>query len=406
MTDDGKLLLVQKLTDIEIDAKTKLPLFFKFNSDQTYDGTIGGRGWLLPIVESNVIQLDEHTFRFEMPNGWRYTFKRSKRDPSILLGSSGWVAQIRDNHITANAPCGARVEFNGGKLSSFSVGDTKIDVAPISGGWIVRKGGGDLLKIAVLGKDGISITTSSDEFKIKMAQRPLLASMNGEIVVERMVPTIERIEGPNESKKFEFKVSDKRDYVLKVSDPKRAEKKLTWSPLTQRLLIDDDWEIKFSAEDKGMTDIERHNRKTKSVERYSFDKRKGITERLTAGNILTRKEWFTSGILDHKIKKTVITRDGEILENESSAYDEKGRILRKSLNDTVMQYSYFQDTSTCEKIITKNLRGEMIGEKRFSQSGLATYELKNGHEIFFDGSGKVKKVLRDGLVVYDLQDLQ
>jgi hypothetical protein len=110
----GNVHIVRKIGEVE-----KLPLYLIFNSTFGNSPYVGS-GFELPFLEARMWQVDEGRFQAKMPTGWLWIFQRTK-DPTVLEGNAGWKGVIKDDTITAWAPCGDKITFKTGRIASMKI---------------------------------------------------------------------------------------------------------------------------------------------------------------------------------------------------------------------------------------------------------------------------------------------
>lgn len=413
VTDTGTVLFVQKLGDIPLNTvdkygkKEEIPVFLKFNSDQQRASQFAGYGWFFPLLEANVIQIDENTFLAEMPNGWRYTFKRKKDNPNILSGSGGWIGEISDARIKLTAPCGASVVFVDGKIQSFSLTNgTTFYISRSSDSVALSNGNKEIVSInRESSRDYSTLKLGGVEFYLYSSQRPLVES-NGKLnVVTKMVTAISKIESAKQTlAAFDYSLTPELNYRLQITGKNGSPEELIWDPKDKKLIKDSLWTYKTtqSGERGESTRIDRKRIFGGRSEYWMYNKHVDKYEKMDENGVLTKIAWYTSGILDHKMRSLFISERGKTLDDQKYSYDEKGRLFRETLNGDTFIYSYPGDSLRASGITRMDSNGKQKEMKLMNENGVTTYWFKNGSELFYDAFGKLQSVRKDGENVYDL----
>jgi hypothetical protein len=322
----GNVHIVRKLGEIE-----KLPIYLIFNSSYGMS-PYAGSGFEIPLLESRMWQVDENRFQMKAPSGWLWIFQRTKM-PSVLEGNAGWKGLIKDDTITVWAPCGDKISFKNGKIVSMQLKNDKYDYA-YKGNRVesIQKNGRAILEVKSDDKTGditgINLPITRELIGLQQTgSRPMVETLGGTTVVSRMVKslaTYTKSDGSGET--FEFGVDEKMNPTLKLN-----ERTIVWNSTTKKVKKEGEWtyQIKPSSNYAPLfsaSEIKRISTGGTS-ELWAFDPQKGIEESLS-NKVLISYKWFTSGILDKKVKE-VNVKDSNGVASTSFIYSENGNLLRK-----------------------------------------------------------------------------
>ena len=352
VNEQGYVAYWEKIGDLELGDDLKLPLVigFRSNKETSAPSPYLGSGWIMPLMESNMVQTGEDSFVMMQPDGWNNLFLR--KDDTTLNGSAGWMAEINGNTITAWAKCGWKMEFFKGHIISMTTPKNRKFDFIYSGGLVtaIRENGVDKLTVVQESTGEVkALLFNEKRMEIALDQKPRVQNIAGQKVVGEMDRSLKSI-NPNDgtSKMFEFAVNDKIQPTLKITSKANSERLFTWDPATKRILSDNNWRYKIESSPGliGNAAIGRANDKKQS-EYWFYDASKGEETVQTLDGTKTVKTWFKSGLLSGKIRKIEQTKDSKTVIIGQWAYDENGSLLRKTHeNGDVETFSRDKDGKT------------------------------------------------------------
>jgi hypothetical protein len=337
----GNVHIVRKIGEVE-----KLPLYLIFNSTFGNSPYVGS-GFELPFLEARMWQVDEGRFQAKMPTGWLWIFQRTK-DPTVLEGNAGWKGVIKDDTITAWAPCGDKITFKTGRIASMK---TKEDLYSYNyrNGRVasVEKNGRSVLEIkrdAMTGEvTGLALPGTWETIGLAAtAERPVVESIGGKNVVSRVEKTLVEVTPASGGGKvtFEQAVNGELNPTIKLED-----QLIAWNPATKKIAKDGEWtyDIKPGAGPFDNAAIGRENA-TNQSEFWHRDNTKG-EESFTCTNGFSRKrKYFTNGKLAGHPRTITDTINAKEVRSRKWNYDEDGKLLRmfdSAKNDFKLQRSLF-----------------------------------------------------------------
>lgn len=337
----GNVFLVELLCKTETSKGTAIPVYAVFKSDSATRSPVAGYGWTVPILESTFVPIDENRYRLVQPNGLHRIFVRDKERPNNLSATGNWRAEIRRDTTVASCPCGYKLTYRKGRLSSMEVAEGKFDYtydnARIS---ILESGVRPVLRLTLNPRteQATGLTLSNGQtVGIEWSSRPRLEIVDGRRTLRGTEPSLGRLTLPDQLvRTFEYGVTEALNPTLKAGD-----RQIVWDAVTKKIISDGDWtyDIKGGTEPRANAAIARANT-SKVREFWHNDSAKGQETFLDTNGVTTVTTYFTSGLFRSRARKVEQIRGGkrEILREYS--YDEKGRLirLRKDQQDTLFIY--------------------------------------------------------------------
>jgi hypothetical protein len=327
----GQLAYWHQAGEIDVGDGLKLPLILGFNPTRKASAYLG-KGWIVPLLESNIVQIDERRFVVTQPDGTIRRFGRRSPNDAILVGEGGWKGQINDNTITLWASCGWRLTFNQGKINSISTPKGRL--------LSYRYVNGEAVEILFNGHVILSIDRGQDRnfviFKYgnnlqataELGEKPDVQVIDGQNVIGKIDRSLHRLTMANGVvDTYTFSVDDKLLPILKISGENLRE--FTWNPANGRLLKDGDWEYDITGGEEFVSNanITRVNSQGRN-ESWFLDRASGREVLQFGDGSKIVKNRFVSGPLQGNLRKQ------ETFFNEKSesqikySYDGNGNLLR------------------------------------------------------------------------------
>ena len=377
----GNVHIVRKIGEVE-----KLPLYLIFNSTFGNSHYVGS-GFELPFLEARMWQVDEGRFQAKMPTGWLWIFQRTK-DPTVLEGNAGWKGVIKDDTITAWAPCGDKITFKTGRIASMKIKEDLYSYNYRDGRVAsVEKNGKSVLEIkrdAMSGEvTGIALPGTWDAIGLAAtAERPVVESIGGKNVVSRVEKTLGEVTPASGGGKvaFEQTVNGELNPTIKLGD-----QLIAWNPATKKIVKDGEWnyDVKPGAGPFDNAAIGRENARNQS-EFWHRDNAKG--EEIVQGIDGSKKvtTWFTSGkLVGRKREQITLSPSGEPFRKKKFIYDNDGSILRASQNGKIL--SQWETVRRSED--SSYARVERHGDGRlksityYDKDGMARHSFDQDHRM-------------------------
>lgn len=385
----ARVFLVEKIGELDLGGGLKLPIQALFKSGWAGNSPYLGTGWQLPLLESNIVQIDDRTFIMRQPGGWYRTFYRTKGSPEILDGGM-WKAEIKGEQITAWADCGDKLVFGKGRLLSFSIKDRTFTLV-YSGDKVteIREGGTTKLAVAWndAGTEAMALQYNGKRLDLARAERPRVQNVAGKNMVVGIDRSLGRASGANlPTKSYQYGVDDRLQPTLKTSA-----RVFTWDPgVGGRIVSDGRWtyDVKPGAKAGDNAAIGRQDAQGQK-EFWHNDKKRGteITERRNGMRLVTSR--FVKGALKGKIRRQDIFEGGKLTSSHSWIYDENAKLIREIINQEVITLVRDEKDRLIRKV---NAAGETIWERGYDKEDRIVRELINGslleHEFLTDGSRK------------------
>lgn len=353
--EQGHVLFVDSLGTLDLGNDLKMPLYAMFKSDWTGTSPLLGQGWMLPLLESRIVQTDENTFLLWQPDGWYQHLGRDKSNDTILNGQRGWKAVVEGNKITVWADCGWKLTYVNGKLTSMITPQNRtLDLAYENGVVTgLQEKGDTVLKVEFNSSTGIvtGLTFNNKTIGIEQAERPVIQQLAGQNIIANMSQSLSKLTFPDGSvKTYSFKTDQTLLPVITLDGQRR----ITWNSATSLIKTDGDWTYDLKPlEGSSKVAFTRINRQGKS-ESYVDNGEKGVVSEKNQNGIETKTYRFTSGILAGKIRKIEEIQNGVSTIIFSAAYDEEGKLLRKSTPNETVIYKVLNGKSVPLQVIKNN----------------------------------------------------
>jgi hypothetical protein len=188
----------EKVGDLDLGDGLILPLTINFcTSRDGWSSPYLGQGWILPLLDSNFVQVDERTFRMVEPDGRIRMFWRGNSNDTILGSAGGWKAEINGDQINAYASCGWKVSYLKGHIVGLSTPkNQQLDFA-YSGNTVVaiREKGATRLSIErdVASGRVNALVFSGKRIEIALDEKPRVQNIAGQNVVAGMAESLKSI---------------------------------------------------------------------------------------------------------------------------------------------------------------------------------------------------------------------
>ena len=329
----GHVSIVDSLGTLDLGDGLRFPIYMIFNSGWQSSSPYLGQGWMVPLLESKIVQIDDNTFQLWQPDG-RYQFMgRDKETNTILHGQAGWAAEINGDTITAWVECGWRLIYHQGKLTSMiTPANRKLDLVHEDGQVIaIQEKGMTVLKVETDTQNGMvkGLTFNDKTVGIEQGSKPIIEQLTGKNVISGMAKSLSKLTLPNgTNKNYDFKINDNLEPSLKI-DSQRC---LTWDPVTGQIKTDGDWVYQIgqrSGSETGIS-ITRINGMGKK-EGFRQDELSESAINISGTGYSYFKTWFASGLLGNKVRELKQTLlNGGILDAKY-VYDENGHLLRVNI---------------------------------------------------------------------------
>ena len=343
VNEQGYVAYWEKIGDLELGDDLKLPLVigFRSNKETSAPSPYLGSGWIMPLMESNMVQTGEDSFVMMQPDGWNNLFLR--KDDTTLNGSAGWMAEINGNTITAWAKCGWKLEFFKGHISGMATPKNRKFDFVYSGNVVIaiRENGVDKLTVERGSAGEVkALSFNGKSMEIVQDQKPRVQKIAGQNIVGGIDMSLRAINPTDAtSKSFVFAVNDKLQPTLKITSKTDNERLLAWDPATKRIVSDNGWTYKITpgATEFANAAIERVNSQIQS-EYWFYDSLHGQEINQGIDGTKTTKSWFTTGVLEQKVRKIEEVVNGQNYIKYKAAYDETGSLDKENAGNIEIDY--------------------------------------------------------------------
>jgi len=387
----GYLSYWTKIATFDLGDDLKIPLTIGFNPTRKNSAYLG-QGWLLPLLESSFVQLDEKHFLLTQPDGVVRGFWRNESGDAVLHGQGDWMAEIRDNTITAWAACGWKLAFDHGKITAI--------ITPENRKLSYTYGNGLVEKIAEEGRPGLTVDRDSgteavtglsfngEKVTFELGQKPGVESMAGANVIGHMERSLHKVTSPNGAElNFDFAVNSKLQPTLVVSG---AEKRsFTWDPETNTAISDGKWTYSIKQNLSHLKNAAIDRKDGAGAEEFWFNDKVNGREVTLLNGVKKVKTWFTSGVMAGKLRKIEEQTETTSKTLYQADYDGAGNLVRELKDGEAKVYQY---DAAGNRISAKFSDGTLV--KYEPQEDGSTRCLVSKGNLTFSGS-----IDRDGNIV-------
>jgi len=369
---------------LDLGDGLKVPLVVGFKPNRGGNSWLG-RGWIIPILESNIVQIDEKKFLLTQPDGITRQFWRKSATDPVLKGQGNWAGAISENTITLWADCGWKLVFNRGKIISFTTpkGRTFNQLYVNGVATELQEKGKSILKVEGDSANGkvSGLSFGINHISIKTTDRPRVVLVGGANVVSGLEKSLHTLMLSDDKREtYDFAVNEKMQPTLKISG--ESNRTFTWDPATGLLLKDGQWSYYIKPDKKRWVnaEIERINTQ-KQKEFWFYDRINGQEIEEGIDGVRKIKTWFTSGLLAGRLRKKEEIAEGKSRFIYQAIYDESGKLMRElKFGEEPVLYAYDKDGRQVSAVS----KGQKLWEKTFDQDGRIKEEtLENGTAVSY-----------------------
>ncbi len=350
----GNVNYVEKIGDIDLqgDKPVSWPLLIKFNSSWAESSPYLGKGWMLPLLESRIAQIDDKTFKMWRPDGFQTIMRRDRAYPQ-LLHSPKWEAAINGDTITVWTVSGWKLLYKNGKIALIDTPSGDVLTYDYQDGRVaaLKEGSTVLLSVDFDDKTGEArgLETGNKSIKFDQGDKPRVQCINGQNILGGMDASLSKITYPDGSSEiYKFAVNEHVQPTLQIGN-----RLIVWDPLTGHIIKDGDWVYSVTPSNGPLAnaEIKRTNSNNKS-ESWLRDKKDGLRSIQTLDGTTKVSNWFTSGPLRGKHRSVTLSGNGL---NQTTKYDyaPNGVLLRKTTGDSETSYTYNANGSKSTEVLSK-----------------------------------------------------
>ena len=339
----GNLSYWKTIGSLDLGNDLNIPLNINFSSGRSAASPYLGKGWLLALLESNVVQINGRLFSMVLPDGLTIRFKRQSPTDATMTGDGGrWRAQIAENKITAWDSTGWTLVFTDGKISTITTPEYKQLSFNYQNG-AVKEIDEDFKPVLTVVRDSASGIVSGLSFNGKQiffeqGKMPIIEDIAGQKIVGEIQSSLEKVtlaDGLVEN--YKFSTGPGLNPTLDISGVDN--RSFTWDAVSKNLLRDGEWvyAITPGANPLDNAKIERSNKTGKS-EYWYLDRRTGVETIVHLNGNKTIQERFTNaGPLSNEIRsEKTYAPDGTLAQEREYSYNESGDLIRKVENFVVV----------------------------------------------------------------------
>ncbi|MCC7518015.1 MAG: RHS repeat protein [Verrucomicrobiae bacterium] len=380
-----------QLGTLDLGDGVQLPLVAGFQSDRDWSSPVLGKGWILALLDSSLMAIDEKTFILVKPDGWSHDFYRDRKNPSVLDGGS-WKGETKDNTATLWASCGWKLVYEKGKLASITTPKNRT-LQWMRGGdgsvREIREGGQTHLAVEVNPSKGVDRAlvfngqrvdiTWGDRLRVGadgMDRAVVRIALGGASTSGASVPSLPAIASVTAGRSspaplsFSYGFDAKRHPTLTVSREGESPRVLAWDRFTRLIVSDGEWTYDIKPGNKPVVNaaIGRKNAQ-RQTEFWHEESEKGREVVIDQNGVTRTTTRFVHGPLSGKLRKIEEASNGITRVVQQISYDEKGRVLRSI------------DAQGSVEIFTYDQSGRRVSSRDPTSQQLATEETQLKEEI-------------------------
>ena len=334
VSSQGYVSIWKQLDTLDL-GDASVPILLGTQTYRTIPSGELGAGWIMPLLDSGIVQRDENTFDMITPDGTMDFFSRDGADPNILHGSGGWTGEIQGSDITVYSKCGSgwKMVFRQGKLDILSKGThaLKIQRDQLSRPTGISENGISRLALNRDEKTGLvsALEMNGKKYLFGYEGKPRIENVGGQNLVGGVEPSLHQISYPDvKEETYDFAVTEKMLPNLKITDVQGKERMIFWG-LDGRMLQDGEWSYKITPSKMAGANaaIERINQQNQK-EYWFRDEGSGTDTTIDLNGAKKICYYFTSGYLAGSLKKIVELNNGIKKIIRKIDYDETGRAIR------------------------------------------------------------------------------
>jgi len=342
----GKLSYWRQIGKIDLGDNLQIPLIIGFNPTRGNSPYLG-RGWMVSLLESNIVQVDENKFLLTQPDGISRQFWRKKPTDTVLQGQGDWKGEISDNSITVWAECGWKLVFNRGKITSIATPKNRVINLVYTNGRVseIQERGRTVLKVEIDSMSGQvnGLSYGTNHIGIELGDKPKIETIQGLNVLAGNEKSLHKLTLPGGSLAIcDFGVNEKLQPTLKVSGD--TSRQFVWNPMSGKAVQDGEWTYDIKPTETQYTNAATSRTNSKSqTEFWYLDKEKGVETVKGLDGIQRITSRYTSGQLAGKIRDITEIENGVIRTILKNSYDEMGRLIRSTDELGVVQVLHYDN---------------------------------------------------------------
>jgi|GEM_PF-2867623 len=367
--EQGRVLYSEKLEPVNMgEGYEDIPVFLMFKSNWNNSSPYVGQGWMLPLLESRMEQVDETTFRQWMPDGWFQTYWRDPKYPNLLNGGHGWKASVQSDDITAWADCGWKIVYEKGRIISLTSPKNH------TFNWLYSNGKVTAIEDSLSHQQILQVLSDADgtvtgikagdkQVSWEMGKRPQVQNVGDKSIVAGTTPSLDKLTfSDRASETFVFSVDDHLYPTLKVND-KRL---ISWEPMNGTILRDGNWSYTIKHYANSASTVPQTRVNSLGQKEYWFrDDEKGVEIVQGINGIKTITSWFVSGKMAGELRRVEKEFAGTTTVVQQMTYDENARPIRElAANGKITEIKYDKEGNRIDPKIKIPTPGEIQAQEK------------------------------------------
>lgn len=327
----------EKIGSIDLEEGVDFPLNIGFESDRSWKSPYLGYGWVFPLLDSHIIQINENHFEVLQPDGYTRHYNRDLKDPMLLSSGAGWKGVIDGNNtVILWANCGWKLIYTNGKISSIGTPKGQTLIFNRDGTGVVKELVQGTRTVLSVNRDFNGMVTGlligARKIELSQTDKPRMEILDGKSVVGAMDQSLGKvIVNGNEgtAKTYDYAPTETLQPQLTVQNGTEGPRKFVWDVASRMILKDGPWSYKitFPTPKELNAAIERKNLNGQSE--FWYDNRlTGVVSTIDTNGFKKTCYYFTSSNLKGSLRKVEESKNGITKVVRKITYDELGRAAR------------------------------------------------------------------------------
>ena len=359
----GYVTFWDKIADVDIGEDQPFPIVIGFQSAREKSSPYLGYGWVMPLLESYMVQTGENTFEIMKPTGYTSGFGRDPKTATAIGGVQGWKGEIGSNTIKVWAPCGWSLTYTMGRLTEMGTPKGKrILVKRDLSGQVedVTMDGRVLVKVVKgLGGKIEGLEVEGQKLAIAMGEKPRVQNLAGKNVIAGKDMSLASIStgeaSPMPFRAFEYGVDKDLQPKMVVKAGVQSGREIVWNAGNSIINKDGDWDYDGTAKTEGKNASIRRTNQRGELESWYLDQTLGTELSENSDGTKRKVLRFASGSLVGKIRREEIVRPGLPPFKRELSYDKDGKLAREIRGELVRRFFYDKNKLTITDSVKDNL---------------------------------------------------
>lgn len=408
---EGKVYSWLDIAQIQLPNSESLPFRLLFSAQVPSGVPLFGKFWWCPFAESTLVPVSERCFLLSTLGGSSlYLVKR--KDGTIASGDRAWKGKLGENGLVElNSPAGWTYTYRGGKITdAVSKGGARLHWTYENG---LFKSLSDSQKGSLVSFDygperlPVRISTPDDTYECGVQKVPVLADTPAGVVVSGFEYSLASMSGKSETWKFPIELSPEGDYSMAFSKASQPLNTYVWDGKSGLLKSERGWTYEVTKRQDGRSLVSRKN-KNGGVEFYFYDETTGVSEqKLPDGRVIQRSYFLAGGPTQLKIRSLVKSIGGKEISSTRWSYDDLGRTIREKSGDFEKIWTYHPSGILASAV--ESYKEKPVSLEAFDEQGRLMKKTRRGidyHYSYEQGKTILQRIQNGVLTLTEVSDPQ